>query len=78
MYRLPQAGILANTHLKQHLKKYGYTPAAQMPDLFTHETRPITFALIVNDFGVKSLQSPCRERASIIYTTSASTRDATH
>jgi hypothetical protein len=53
MYGLPQAGILANTRLKKHLEKYGYTPAARTPGLFTHASRPITFALIVDDFGVK-------------------------
>ena len=50
---LPQAGVLANECLKKHLAKQGFHPKARTPGLFTHETRPITFALIVDDFGVK-------------------------
>jgi hypothetical protein len=53
MYGLPQAGILANECLKKHLAKYGYHPTPRTPGLFTHDTRPITFALVVDDFGVK-------------------------
>jgi hypothetical protein len=50
---LKQGGILANKRLQTHLAKYGYAPAECTPALWTHHTRPITFALAVNDFGIK-------------------------
>jgi hypothetical protein len=53
MYGLPQAGIIANTRLKLHLATHGYHPCPHTPGLFRHETRPITFCLVVDDFGVK-------------------------
>ena len=53
MYGLPQAGIITNTRLALHLKTQGYSPTTHTPGLFTHETRPITFCLVVDNFGVK-------------------------
>ena len=53
MYGLPQAGRLANDKLVAHLAKNGYHQAKQTPGLFRHETRNITFVLVVDDFGVK-------------------------
>jgi hypothetical protein len=53
MYGLPQAGILANDRLQDHLAKHGYTTTANTPGLFHHATRPISFTLVVDDFGVK-------------------------
>ena len=53
MYGLPQAGILANKRLKKHLAKAGYHEAPRTPGLFRHETRPVTFCLVVDDFGIK-------------------------
>jgi hypothetical protein len=53
MYGLPQAGLIANERLIEYLAKYGYTPTKNTPGLFQHATRPITFALVVDDFGVK-------------------------
>jgi hypothetical protein len=54
MYGLPQAGIIANQQrLKKHLAKYGYKPTYLTPGLWRHESRPITFPLAVDDFGVK-------------------------
>eukprot|EP00978_Attheya_sp_CCMP212_P036552 scaffold166612_cov63-Attheya_sp.AAC.1 len=53
MYGLPQAGILANKRLKKHLAKSGYHERPRTPGLFRHETRPITFCLVVDDFGIK-------------------------
>jgi hypothetical protein len=54
MYGLPQAGILAQQRLIAHLAAYGYYPAEHTPALFLHRTRPISFVLIVDDFGVKT------------------------
>jgi hypothetical protein len=53
MYGLPQAGILANDRLQAHLAIHGYTTTANTPGLFHHATRPISFTLVVDDFGVK-------------------------
>ena len=53
MYGLQQAGILANDRLQAHLVKHGYTAAPNTPGLFTHTERPVTFSLVVDDFGIK-------------------------
>jgi hypothetical protein len=53
MYGLPHAGILANNRLTKHLATFGYAPTKHTSGLFRHATRPITFSLIVDDFGVK-------------------------
>jgi hypothetical protein len=53
MYGLPQAGIIANTRLKYHLAKRGYHAAAHTPGLYRHITRPVTFCLVVDDFGIQ-------------------------
>ena len=53
MYGLPQAGILANQRLVAHLLRHGYCATPNTPGLFHHTTRPITFSLVVDDFGVK-------------------------
>jgi hypothetical protein len=53
MYGLPQAGILANELLKHNLAKDGYRPIQHTHGLWTHNTRPISFSLVVDDFGVK-------------------------
>ncbi len=53
VWGLPQAGILANKLLKKCLAPHGYFECKQTPGLCKHTTRPITFALVVDDFGVK-------------------------
>jgi hypothetical protein len=53
MYGLPQAGILANELLQRNLSKDGYRPTNHTHGLWTHDTRPISFSLVVDDFGVK-------------------------
>ena len=63
MYDIPQAGILANIQLKQHLKKYGYYET-KTHGLFRHKTRNTTFTLFVDNFGA--------------YTTSKSNLDHIH
>ena len=50
---LKQAEKIANKRLTKHLAKYGYFPCARTPALWRHQLRNITFALVVNDFGVK-------------------------
>jgi hypothetical protein len=53
MYGLPRAGILANELLQRNLAKDGYRPTQHTPGLWKHDTRPISFSLVVDDFGVK-------------------------
>ena len=55
MYGLPQAGLLANKLLEKRLNKHGYFQSKLVPGLWTHKTRPIQFALTVDDFGVDML-----------------------
>ena len=53
VWGLPQAGILANKRLRRKLAPFGYYECVNTPGLWYHETRPITFTLVVNNFGVK-------------------------
>jgi hypothetical protein len=53
MYRLPQAGILSNELLQHILAKDGYRPTPHTHGLWRHDTRPISFSLVVDDFGIK-------------------------
>jgi hypothetical protein len=53
MYGLPQAGILANELLQCNLSKDAYRPTPHTHGLWTHDTRPISFTLVVDDLGVK-------------------------
>ena len=50
MYGLPQAGILANKLLKKRLGRHGYHECKHTPGLWTHDWRPVTFVLVVDDF----------------------------
>jgi hypothetical protein len=53
MYGLPQAGRLANDALCAFLAPHGYKPVPITPGLWRHQTRDITFTLVVDDFGIK-------------------------
>jgi hypothetical protein len=53
MYGLPQAGIIAQQLLEEHLQKDGYCQSKTTPGLWQHGIRPISFSLVVDDFGVK-------------------------
>lgn len=53
MYGLPQAGFLANEQLKERLIKEDFKEAEHTPGLFLHPTRPVKFALTVDDFGTE-------------------------
>ena len=53
MYGLPAAGMLANRLLKERLKKDGYFELPHTPGLWKNDWRPITFSLVVDDFGIK-------------------------
>jgi hypothetical protein len=53
MYGFPQAGILANELLQRNLANDGYQPTPHTHGLWRHDTHPISFSLVVDDFGVK-------------------------
>jgi hypothetical protein len=53
MYGLKEAGILAFEQLVVKLAPHGYEPAPYTPGLWRHITKPTTFTLCENDFGVK-------------------------
>ena len=53
MYGLPQAGRLAYDKLVTKLAPHGYIPCPRTPGLWKHIIRPVTFCLVVDDFGVK-------------------------
>jgi hypothetical protein len=52
MYGLSQAGIITNDDFVLHLSKNGYIQSAHTQGLCTHQTRPISFCLVVDDFGI--------------------------
>ena len=53
MYGLPQSGKIAQEQLEKRLNKKGYYQSTIIPGLWTHKWRPISFTLVVDDFGVK-------------------------
>lgn len=53
IYGLPQAGRLAQLKLTSLLAKHGYFPTPHTPCLFKHQTLPIAFTLVVDDFAIK-------------------------
>ena len=50
---LPQAGKIANDLLKKRLAEFGYHETKYTPGLWKHNTRPVHFTLVVDDFGIK-------------------------
>ncbi len=55
MYGLPQAGRLANKLLAKRLDQEGYYQCQYTPGLWRHKWRPITFCLVVDNFGIKTI-----------------------
>ena len=53
LYGLVQAGKLAYDQLLERLTAADFYPAPNAPGLFLHKTRPISFTLCVDDFGIK-------------------------
>ena len=53
MYSLPHAGFIAQKLLEELLEKHGYRQSDKTPGFWKHDTQPIRFTLIVDDFGVK-------------------------
>ncbi len=53
VWGLPQVGILANNCLRRKLVPFGNYKSTNTPGLWRHKSRPLTFTLIVDNFGVK-------------------------
>jgi hypothetical protein len=52
-YGLPQSGILGNEFLQRQLALDGCHPTEYTHGLWKHETRPVWFSLVVDDFSIK-------------------------
>jgi hypothetical protein len=52
MYGLPQAGIITQQLLEERLQKHGYHQSQMTPGLWKHDTRPISFSLVVDNFWI--------------------------
>ena len=53
MYGLPHVDIIAQKLLKERLENNGYCQSDKTLGSWKHDTQPISFTLIVDDFGVK-------------------------
>ena len=53
MYGIPIAGKIANNLLTKRIDKAGCYPCQFTVGLWKHVWRPVTFTLVVDDFGVK-------------------------
>ncbi len=53
MYDLPQASIIAQDLLTKQLNKVGYHQSKITLGYWRHDWQPISFTLVVDDFGVK-------------------------
>ena len=53
MYGLLQAGIITNKLLKKRLIDHRYRQSKLVPGLWKHDTRPVQFTLVLDNFGVK-------------------------
>ena len=53
LYDLKQPGALAANNLTADYKPYGYYKVPKTNGLWRHESCPITFILVGNNFGVK-------------------------
>ena len=53
MYELTHTGIIALQLLETRLNGHGYYQSTTTPGFWKHNSRPICFSLLVDDFGVK-------------------------
>jgi hypothetical protein len=53
MNGLPQAGIIAQELLEEQLLKAGYCQSKVTPGYWKHDWQPISFTLVVVNFGIK-------------------------
>jgi hypothetical protein len=54
VWSLPQVGILANKRLHKKFAPFVYYESINTPGLWCHESQPLTFTLVVDNFGVKN------------------------
>jgi hypothetical protein len=67
MYGLPQAGIIAQELLTKRLHKARYRQSTITPGYWCHYWRPISFTLVVDNFGVKYInKEDVKHLASIL------------
>jgi hypothetical protein len=66
MYGLPQAGIIAQNLLTKRLHMAGYRQSKITPGYWHHDWCPISFTLIVGDFGVKYINKGNVDRLASI------------
>jgi hypothetical protein len=52
MYGFPQAGILTTKLLQRRLALDGYHPTEHTHGIWKHETQPVSFSLIVDNFVI--------------------------
>jgi hypothetical protein len=79
MYGLPQAGIITQDLLTKCLQKAGYCQSTITPRYWRHNWRPISFTLVVGDFGMKYIKkttSTISQASSSKITTSTPTGKA--
>ena len=50
---LNQPEKITNNNLHEHLAPFGYRPVHRTPELCHHESWPILFATVVENFGVQ-------------------------
>ena len=53
MYVLPQSGNMAHNLIKKRLYEAGYFPVQFTSGLWRNVWSPVTFTLVVDDFGIK-------------------------
>ena len=53
IYKLAQTGLLANELLEKRMAKHGFNQTPNTPGLWRHHTKPIQFALVVENFSMK-------------------------
>ena len=53
LFGLPQAGLISQQQLEVRLAAAGYVQCKHTPCVFRHVSNGVTFALVVDDFGVK-------------------------
>ena len=53
MYGLSQSERIEHERFKNHLEKHRYQPIEFTPGIWNHKSSPISFTIIVDDFGIK-------------------------
>ena len=53
MYGLSQSKHITNQDIRKHLAKYRYYPTKRTLGFWKHQTQPISFTLVVDDFVIK-------------------------